>query len=163
MKARPVIVIIITLIIGFVIGMLTSAQLRLHKMKPVRMYFSEERFREGFYKTIQPDEKQKARIEEVLDKYARKNRELQGNFRKEFDENMSGMRKEIESNLTKDQLARLKEMDEKRMEMIRQYRNNDSIQQRQHRGYGNRRQFPGGPPEHGDGRPPMPPPGDSLR
>ena len=63
MKTRPILLGIITLIIGFILGMLTSAQLRLHKLKPVRVYFSEERFREGFYKTIQPDEEQKAKID----------------------------------------------------------------------------------------------------
>lgn len=124
MKTRPIIFIIITLIIGFVLGVLTSAQIRFHKLKPVRVYFSEERFREGFYKAIQPDEKQKDQIEEVLDKYAKLNGELQNSFRKDLDANMKAFRKELDSKLTKDQIARLKEMDEKRQEMIRQFRMN---------------------------------------
>ena len=49
MKAKPILLVIVTLIIGFVLGMLTSAQIRYHKLKPVRVFFSEERFREGFY------------------------------------------------------------------------------------------------------------------
>ena len=61
MKIKPVFLILATLIIGFVLGMLTSAQIRYHKLNPVRVFFSEERFREGFYRTIQPDEQQKAR------------------------------------------------------------------------------------------------------
>ena len=61
MKTRTILLAVVILIIGFILGMLTSAQLRLHKLKPVRLYFSEERFREGFYKTIQPDEAQKVR------------------------------------------------------------------------------------------------------
>ena len=122
MKTRPLLLGIITLIIGFIIGMLTSAQLRLHRLKPVRMYFSEERFREGFYKTIQPDEAQKAKIDLILDKYAKLNSETQSNFRKALDSNVRAMRKELDSNLTKDQLARLKEMDERRQEMMRQER-----------------------------------------
>ena len=51
--------------IGFVLGMLTSAQIRFNRLKPVRVFFSEERFREGFYKIIQPDEKQKAEINQL--------------------------------------------------------------------------------------------------
>jgi len=136
MRAKPILVIIGTLIIGFVLGMLTSAQIRFHKLKPVRVYFSEERFREGFYKTIQPDEKQKTIIEEVLNKYAKINSEIQDNFRKEFDQSMSEMRKEIDSNLTKEQIARLKEMDQKRSDMIRKDHNsprNDSAGFRGHR------------------------------
>ena len=122
MKTRTIILGIITLIVGFILGMLTSAQIRLHRLRPVRMYFSEERFREGFYKTIQPDEAQKIKIDQILDKYAEMNSEIQGNFRKELDANMKAMRKELDSNLTKEQLARLKEMDERRQEMIKQER-----------------------------------------
>ena len=84
MKAKPILLVLITLLIGFVIGMLTSAQIRLNRLKPVRLYFSEERFREGFFKTIQPDEKQKAEIEKILDKYAKLNSELLNTFRKVF-------------------------------------------------------------------------------
>jgi hypothetical protein len=157
MKTRPVLLGIITLIIGFVIGMLTSAQLRLHRLRPVRMYFSEERFREGFYKTIQPDEAQKAKIDLILDKYGKLNSETQSNFRKELDSNVKAMRKELDSNLTKEQLARLKEMDEKRQEMMRQERkrhDNDTT------GFRNdRRRFPDRNPGQGPGpQGPMPPP-----
>lgn len=161
MKTRPVLLGIITLIIGFLIGMLTSAQLRLNRLKPVRMYFSEERFREGFYKTIQPDNEQKAKIDLILDKYAKINSETQSNFRKELDANIKAMRKELDSNLTKEQLVRLKEMDERRQEMMRQERkrrDNDTTRYRN-----NGRPFPGGSPERGhdpQGPPPPPYPND---
>ena len=124
MKAKPIILVLVTLIIVFVLGMLTSAKIRYHKLKPVKVYFSEERFRDGFYRTIQPDEQQKAKIDLVLDKYAKINSVLQNNFRKELDASMRDFRKELDSNLTKDQLARLKDMDERRQEMIRQNRKN---------------------------------------
>ncbi|MEI6049216.1 MAG: hypothetical protein WCS03_09995 [Bacteroidota bacterium] len=154
MKTKPIIVVIVTLIIGFVLGMLTSAQIRYHKLKPVRVYFSEERFRDGFYRTIQPDEQQKAKIDIVLDKYARINSELQSNFRKELDAGMKDFRKELDSNLTKEQLARLKEMDERRQEMIRQNWKNhesDSLNFRN-----DRRHYPDGrPPEDGATPPPF--------
>ncbi len=47
MKAKPIIFIILTLIIGFILGMLTSAQIRYHKLRPVRVYFSEGPFQGG--------------------------------------------------------------------------------------------------------------------
>ncbi len=158
MKTRPVLLGIITLIIGFLIGMLTSAQWRLNRLKPVRMYFSEERFREGFYKTIQPDNEQKAKIDLILDKYSKINSETQSTFRKELDANIKAMRKELDSNLSKEQLARLKEMDERRQEMMRQEmkrRDNDTTRYRK---YG--RPFPGGSSERGPDsqEPPLPPP-----
>ena len=153
MKAKPIIVIIVTLIIGFVLGMLTSAQIRYHKLKPVRVYFSEERFREGFYRTIQPDEKQKVKIDEILDKYAKINSEMQSTFRKQLETSMKDFRKEIDSNLTKDQLARLREMDERRQQMMRDWkaRENDSSDFRggfrRHNGEEGR-SFREGPPPH---------------
>lgn len=130
MKAKLILLVVVTLVIGFALGMLTSAQLRLQKLKPVRVFFSEERFREGLYKTIQPDDAQKAKIDLIIEKYARVNTEIQVQFRKEFEENIKAMRKELESNLTKEQLARLKEMDERRQEMIKQERQrfrNDTV------------------------------------
>ena len=155
MKVKPILVIVIILIIGFVLGMLTSAQIRYNKLKPVRLYFTEGRFREGFYKTVQPDEAQKAEIEKILEKYGKLNSELMSNFRKEFDSNMKEFRKEVDSKLTKEQLARLKEMEEKREEIIKQARRpmeNDSTGRRPEF----RRRGPGGPfpPDRRD----MPPP-----
>jgi hypothetical protein len=160
MKARPILLVIITLVIGFVLGMLTSAQIRFNKLKPVRMYFSEERFREGFYKTIQPDEKQKAEIEKILEKYARLNSDLQGNIRKELDSNMKEFRKELDSKLTREQLARLKEIDEQRQKMIKQFRRNpnDSTGDRNMRRRGREgRPFNDGRPMPPRDRPPFPP------
>jgi AraC-like DNA-binding protein len=122
MKARSILLVLVTLIIGFVLGMLTSAQIRYHRLKPVRVFFSEQRFRDGFYQAIQPDEQQKAKIELVLNKYAKINSQLQSNFRKELDASMKEFRKELDLNLTKEQIARLKDLDERRQEMIRQYR-----------------------------------------
>jgi hypothetical protein len=151
---KPVFLILATLIIGFVLGMLTSAQIRYQKLNPVRVFFSEERFREGFYRTIQPDELQKSRIDVVLDKYARINGDLQSTFRKELDSNMREFRKEIDTYLTKDQIARLKEMDERRQQMIRHNRSghrNDSSEFR-----GDRHHFRGDRPPH-EGDPFYPP------
>jgi hypothetical protein len=134
MKTRSIIVILITLIIGFILGMLTSAQIRYNKLKPVRVFFSEERFREGFFRTIQPDEQQRAKIDLVLDKYAKINSNLQSNFRQELDGNMKEFRKELDSILTKEQLSRLKDMDERRQQMTRQNRrNHDSVRLRDHK------------------------------
>jgi hypothetical protein len=149
MKAKPVILIIATFIIGFILGMLTSAQIRYHKLNPVRFYFSEQRFRDGFYRIIQPDEDQKSKIDVVLDKYAKINSDLQSSFRKEFDASMKQFRKEIDTYLTKEQIARLREMDERRQRMIhhnRMIHRNDSLDFRP----GGRRHYQDRPPEEGE-------------
>ena len=130
MKAKPILLVFLTLLIGFTLGMLTSAQIRYKKLKPVRVYFSEERFREGFYNVIQPDDQQKDKIDIILDKYAKINSELQNDFRKKLDASMKNFRNEIDVNVTKEQLVRLKEMDKRRQEMIerkRELRKNDTL------------------------------------
>jgi hypothetical protein len=124
MKAKPIILIVITLIIGFILGMLTSAQIRYSKLKPVRVFFSEERFRNGFYEVIQPDEKQKETIDQLLKKYASVNGEIQNDFRKKMDSTMKEFWNELTPSLTKDQLERIREMDKRRMEMVRENRRN---------------------------------------
>lgn len=137
MKAKPIFLVIVTLIIGFVLGMLTSAQIRFHKLKPVRVYFSEQRFREGFYRAIEPNEQQKVKIDLILDKYAKINSDFQNDFRKNLDSTMKEFRIELDSNLTKEQLARLKDMDERRQEMMRQnhknYQRADSLRDNNYR------------------------------
>jgi ElaB/YqjD/DUF883 family membrane-anchored ribosome-binding protein len=159
MKAKPVIIIIVTLIIGFILGMLISAQIRYNRLKPVRVFFSEERFRNGFYNVIEPDEKQKVTIDQLLSKYAKVNSNIQNEFRKKFDSLMKDFWKELGPSLTKEQLDRLKEMDRRRAEMYRQNRRNphDTLDFR-----GERR---GGPPQipGGGHRPPPYRDRDSLR
>jgi hypothetical protein len=124
MKAKPIIIIVITLTIGFVIGMLVSAQIRYQRLKPVRVFFSEQRFRDGFYNVIQPDEKQKATIDDLLEKYALINSSVQNDFRKRLDSTMKEFWNELEPSLTKEQIARLKEMEKRREEMWRQNQRN---------------------------------------
>jgi len=166
MKTKMILLFLLTLIIGFVIGWLTSTQVRLQKLKPVRMYLSDDRFREGFYKIIEPDEKQKAEIEKILDKYAKVTSELHQEIRKSIDSNMKAFRKELDSKLTREQLARLKEMDEKRQEMFRQRMNarTDSTFDRRGR-YGRFDRNHQRRPYHGDMQepPPPPPPVDSVK
>ncbi|MGD0583342.1 MAG: hypothetical protein ABR974_10395 [Bacteroidales bacterium] len=149
MKAKPVIIIFVTLAIGFVLGILVSAHIRYHRLKPVRVFFSEQRFRDGFFNVIQPDEKQKETIDRILSKYARVNSSIQNDFRKKLDLTMKDFWKEIEPVLTKDQLTRLREMEQRRNEMIHQNRRNphDSTDM------GERRHMP--PPPEGQ-RPPFP-------
>lgn len=162
MKAKPVIIIIVTLAIGFIIGMLVSAQIRYHRLKPVRVFFSEQRFRDGFYNVIQPDDKQKTTIDELLKKYAKINSSYQNDLRKRLDSTMKEFWKELEPALTKDQVARLKEMEQRRIEMWRQNQKNrgDSLNFRD-RDRGRRGMPP--PPPDGERRRPLPPDRDTNR
>ena len=122
MKTKSIILALVTLITGFLLGMLTSSQLRNQRLRPVRVFFSEERFKEGMYQAIQPTEEQKAQIDKILDKYSKLNSEAGTAFRKEFESRMEKFRSEIDANLTAEQAIRLKELDEQRKEMIKERR-----------------------------------------
>ncbi|MBK9391087.1 MAG: hypothetical protein IPN68_13185 [Bacteroidetes bacterium] len=123
MKTRPVILVIVTLVIGFLLGMLTSAEIRSHRLKPVRVFYSEEKFREGMYQAIQPTDEQKVIIDQILDKYSKMNSDATSSFRKEFEARMEKFRTELDSNLTPEQITRLKELDAQRKEMFKSRRN----------------------------------------
>jgi hypothetical protein len=151
MKIKPLVIIIITLAIGVALGILISAQIRYHRLKPVRIFFSEQRFREGFYNVIQPDEKQKETIDKLLSRYARENSFFQNDFRKKLDSLMKEFWKELNPLLTKEQQDRLKEMEKKRNEMFRQNRRpqDDTLRYR-----GRMHRMPP-PPGEGEPRPPF--------
>ena len=119
MRTKSIILALVTLITGFLLGMLTSSQLRNQRLRPVRVFFSEERFKEGMYQAIQPTEEQKAQIDKILDKYSKLNSEAGTAFRKEFETRMEKFRSEIDANLTAEQAIRLKELDEQRKKMIK--------------------------------------------
>ena len=53
MKTKAIILVILTLIIGFFLGILTSAQIRHSKMKQMRSYVSGKDFGEMMMETIQ--------------------------------------------------------------------------------------------------------------
>lgn len=122
MKTRPVILAIVTLIIGFFLGILVSAQLRSHRLKPVKVFFSEEKFRESMYQAIQPTGDQRIDIDKILEKYSMLNSEATASFRKEFKSRMGQFRNELDSILTPEQISRLKELDAQREEMIKSRR-----------------------------------------
>ena len=126
MRTKSIILALVTLIAGFLLGMLTSSQLRNQRLKPVRVFFSEERFKERMYQAIQPSEEQKNKIDKILDKYSKLNSEAGDAFRKEFEARMERFRNEIDANLTPEQVIRLKELDEQRKGMSKERRRRNS-------------------------------------
>lgn len=122
MKARSIIIIVATLILGFILGMLTSAEIRHQKLKPISFFLSEERFRDGVFSVINPDEAQKEKLEKLIEEYSNRNRELQSDFRKNLDDFMTDLWKDMEPILTPEQVEKLLEMEKKRAEFYRQSR-----------------------------------------
>ncbi len=111
-------------VIGFILGMLTSAQIRNKRLKPVRMVLSEQRYVDGLYRIIEPTDEQVSFFKGLVDKYGEMNGELNKDFWDGINSNMEAFRKEIDSNLTKEQKDKLKEFEEERERKFEEFMKN---------------------------------------
>ena len=160
MKAKPVLIIVGSVLIGIIIGFLVSAQLRHRRMKPVRVFTSERYFREVLYRVIEPDPELQKKLEPVIKKYGRQSIELQEEFRKRFDTQSDDYWKEIKQLLTDEQLKQIEDYRNRMREERERFR-----REPQGRGYrnGNRPGEFNGPQYHRGPRDSTRPSLDSLR
>jgi len=122
MKAKPILFLVITLLIGFSLGMLTSAHIRHKRMRSVRMFSSERHFKEMIYRIIEPGEEQKKELDLIMKSFGKEGKEIQRMFRKEFEEHNSLYWNKIESLLTQDQLDLLEAYKKKRSEQMKSFK-----------------------------------------
>ncbi|MCD4769867.1 MAG: hypothetical protein K8R35_06855 [Bacteroidales bacterium] len=126
MKARPVIFMILTLLIGLLIGILVSAQLRHKRMRPLRIYSTEQQFRESIYRLIQPAEEQTEVLDKIITRYGREGSDLQKDFRKEFDALMNDFWSELKPELTEEQINTMEDILKQRRDAMRRIRSDST-------------------------------------
>ena len=107
MKSKSLIAILLTLIIGIVIGILSCTYMRNRKMKEFRSYASYEGFKYQALRIIDPTEEQKEKILPVIEEFSRKNQDLKIKYREEFIILMKDYKNELEPLLTKEQIQRI--------------------------------------------------------
>ena len=107
MRSKSLIAILITLIIGIVIGILSCTYMRNHRMKEFRSYTSFEGFKYQALRIIDPTEEQKKKILPVIEDFSRKNQELKIKYREEFIALMKDYKNELDPLLTKEQIQRI--------------------------------------------------------
>lgn len=129
MKTKPILLVSLIFVIGFIIGMLTSAQIRNNKLKPVRQYLSEQRYVDGLKRIIQPTEEQVVAFDGIVRKYGELNGKLSKEFWDGMNSNMESFRKEIDSKLTKEQKTKIEEIEAERQKMFEEFSKNrgDSV------------------------------------
>lgn len=157
MKAKPFLIVTVSLLIGIIVGFLISAQLRHTRMRSVRVLTSERYFRDVLYKVIEPSTDLKKQLEPIIIRYGMEGRELQREFRKTFETHNDEYWKEIKSFLSDEQLKKLNDFNRKRLEAIKRF-HYDTVRSR--RGDRDRRKGQSGPPyksQHNRRRP------DSLK
>jgi len=109
-KIRTILVLAGTLIIGFVLGMLTSVQIRHAQLKKFRSFASQEGFGRWTLHVVNPTPEQKQQLMPVIKKYAEKNLELRWKYKKDFLDLMKDYKKELYPLLTPEQIQRLETM-----------------------------------------------------
>ena len=141
-KIKSGIILLTTLLIGFVIGYLTSTQVKESRIRELRTFGSAEGFKFMMEHMLELGDEQKNAIRPVVDKYAKKNFELMKNFRGEFSVMMKEFHKELTPHLTPEQIERLNKFGERGREMRRK----GEFPRRGKRRHGPR---PGSEPGHG--------------
>lgn len=149
MRTKAVIAVTATLIIGFILGMLTSAQIRQVKLRNMRSFVVGREFSHMMMEVIQPDDEQRVQIEEVIRNYNRTTRGMQMKFREEFDSVSAAFKKDIDTLLTREQLDRVHAMDARNREMMMKMRRgfNDPDKQPDHRPMYHHRKYSRRPPD----------------
>nr|NQU89528.1 hypothetical protein [Bacteroidota bacterium] len=134
MKTKSVLIIIATLIIGFIIGFLTNGQLTKNRIQRFVKQDNCERFKSRLIHVIQPDDSQFEVIEPIIDEFTRKVHQSMRESRKGFNSMHDEMVDKLKPYLEPEQINRLEET---------------------HRRYGKPWDSPG-KPQHQDGSGPRP-------
>ncbi len=109
-KLKIVLVLTGTLLLGFFLGLLTSAQIRNAHIKKYRTFASRDGFAAWTIHVIDPTPEQKEKILPVVEKYAEKNLDLRRKYREEFIRLMKDYRNELYPLLTPEQINKLENM-----------------------------------------------------
>jgi hypothetical protein len=109
MKNRPILIVAITLIIGFVIGFLVNGQITRQRFKSFMNQEYNHAFKHRMMEIIRPDQSQVKEIEPILDEYAEKVQERLRKSKEDMKSLHEEMMEEIEPYLNEHQMLRLKE------------------------------------------------------
>lgn len=109
MKTKPVLIIVATLIIGFVTGFLTNGYITKSKIDKFVKSGTHEGFKGMYYRVLQPDEEQLKIIDPILDKYGALIHENVTTMQQSMKELHQKMVSEIEPYLDEEQKVRLEE------------------------------------------------------
>ena len=113
MKIKAILTIVISLLVGFVLGFLTEGQIvkqERHKWQKVSF---EQMFENRLLHKIEPSEAQKEKILPIIRSYAVRMSELRASTGQKFGELRTQMNNELQQYLTDEQFKRLQERRER--------------------------------------------------
>ncbi|NCC72164.1 MAG: hypothetical protein EOM06_02105 [Sphingobacteriia bacterium] len=109
MKTKSVLLIIATLVIGFIIGFLTNGQITRNRIDKFVKTGTHEGFKGMYFRILQPDPEQIDQIEPILDKYGALIHDKVNTMQKSMKELHQQMVMEINPYLSDEQRERLTE------------------------------------------------------
>ena len=109
MKLKTSLIIIITLIVGMVIGAMVNRAFLHNRVQRVFQKRTPNVFVQSYLAAIKPDEKQRKQIREILDRNARIMSEIREKNREDLETAMDTMNAELEAVLTPEQMERLEQ------------------------------------------------------
>jgi len=108
MKTRAILTIVISIILGFVVGFYTSSQIARHRTRDVKSLSSKEKFRMRTFSIIEPTEDQKEKILPIVDEYAAHFDSLKKHTYKEFNIFFEKYHSNLEPYLNEEQIEHLR-------------------------------------------------------
>lgn len=131
MRKKIIILSCFIFVVAFFLGIFTTAQIRNHKIRQVKPYFSEREYVRHISRMVDLSEEQKETFGSIADKYIKENGKLTRDYFKVFGDNMKKFESEIDSRLTEEQKDRIKKIEEERRQMFEDFmekRKNDSVE-----------------------------------
>lgn len=131
-KLKILSILILTLLIGVIIGFLISGRITSHRIESMKSNYKETGFGKEIMRIIKPTQEQRQLIAPIFRQYAQKNRELMGTMHEEqmlvFDE----LKESLKEVLDDDQIERLVEHWEYRKQ---RFIKDDTLKKHKRRGH----------------------------
>jgi hypothetical protein len=127
MKIKFVLIIVATLVIGFLLGFVTNGQITKSKIRTFVKTGTHEGFKGRYYHILRPDVQQKKMIDPILDKYGAVIHENVTTMQQRMKDIHQEMLKEIAPYLNEEQKKRLEES-------IRRFERHERMKHRPERG-----------------------------
>ncbi|MFQ6038445.1 MAG: hypothetical protein ACE5LV_07495 [Candidatus Aminicenantales bacterium] len=109
-KIKTALIILVTLIIGIVIGAMLHRALLHRRINRAFVILNPNRFLIASERVIQPNPAQKKRIQEILEDHAERVEKIRRAFLKDMQASFEAMRQELDQELTPEQKRRLERM-----------------------------------------------------
>lgn len=107
MKTKSILIIALTLILGFLLGILSTGMIQRAQFKKIRNFQTERGFGNHIIHIIEPTDNQLESIQPILDKYGKEIRSTGKAFRNEMKILMDSMHQELRPFLTEEQFKRM--------------------------------------------------------